>query len=129
MAERREYRWLRVCLPLRMIVDLFQPIGQCVAIRINHPYLPEDARVITVREDYSRRALIAIVEHESFQEVPDGQEIPLLDPAGHLAEYRVAHVVGNSIVWDLDAKLPVEELACGQANAYAALRRMLPESD
>ena len=40
--------------------------------------LPEDVKILSVDKDLSRNALSIIVEHESFDEVEAGREIPLL---------------------------------------------------
>ena len=40
--------------------------------------LPEDARILSVDKDLARNALSIIVEHDSFDEVESGLEIPLL---------------------------------------------------
>ena len=41
--------------------------------------LPKDVKILSVDKDLARNALCVIIEHDSFNEVEDGREIPLLD--------------------------------------------------
>ena len=40
--------------------------------------LPEDAKILSIDKDLARNSLSIIVEHDSFDEVKAGREIPLL---------------------------------------------------
>lgn len=94
-----ERRLKRVLLPERMLVEMFQGPGQCVGLRLDHPRLPADARVIGIHHDYSRQALVAIVHSREFEIVAAGRELPVFDEdAWRFANVEYHHVVGDRIV-------------------------------
>jgi hypothetical protein len=87
-------RVMRCFVGEHLLLDLFKPLGQCVAVRLNHPQLPDDATVQAVHSDYSRRALCAIVHSREFPIVPAGKEIPVF-AAGTLCDYEARYVVNG----------------------------------
>ena len=52
--------------------------------------LPEDVKILSVDKDLARNSLSLIVEHDSFDEVGAGREIPLLDK--HDIEFKTFKV-------------------------------------
>ena len=63
-----------------MLIGLFNEYANLPAkiIRLKHEALPEDAEVVSMYFDYSRNAFGAIIRHESFDAVPDGETIPFI---------------------------------------------------
>lgn len=79
----------RVYVSEHALLALFSPLGQCVALRLNHPKLPADARVLSVHHDYSRRAICAIVHSAEWPECRRGAELEVFDdPAEVMVEVR-----------------------------------------
>ena len=52
--------------------------------------LPEDVKILSVDKDLARNSLHIIVEHDSFDEVGAGREIPLLN--GYDIEFKIFKV-------------------------------------
>jgi len=52
--------------------------------------LPKDVKILSVDKDLARNSLCIIVEHDSFDEVGAGREIPLLDK--HDIEFKTFKV-------------------------------------
>ena len=52
--------------------------------------LPEDVKILSIDKDLARNALSIIIEHNSFDEVKDGREIPLLN--GYDIEFKTFRV-------------------------------------
>jgi hypothetical protein len=53
--------------------------------------LPAGYRVVRMREDFYTNTMEFVVEHESFAQVPEGENPPLVGPGGAvtLVEYRL----------------------------------------
>lgn len=98
------------------MLDLFGQLGQCVALRLNHPKLPADAKVQSVHADYSRRALCVIVESQEFPVVPAWGKIPVFDDAS-MCEYEARYVVGDRLTTWKPADVAITEVLSKQAKA------------
>jgi hypothetical protein len=117
----------RVLVSERLIVALFQGPGQCVALRLDHPKLPADARVIGVRHCWDRQAFDVIVHSADFDRVPAGSEIPLFDDAGGLAECHLRYIDGDRITEEkplaqkrTDAEFEIEAIKAGYGQSPLA---------
>ena len=47
-------------------------------LSVNSP-IPEDAEFIDARFSFERQAFMICFEHESFDDIPEGLELPILD--------------------------------------------------
>ena len=74
-------RLKRVIITENLLIDLLS-CGllnrEYISIPVNSS-LPKDVKILSVDEDLARNALCVIIEHDSFDKVEDGREIPLLD--------------------------------------------------
>jgi hypothetical protein len=62
-------------IPNTLLIDIFSGEG----LRITRSDLPKDAKFIDAHYDMQRRAFLAVYEHESFPETPEGMVIPFAD--------------------------------------------------
>jgi hypothetical protein len=91
-----ERRVKRVRVSQRVLLELFQPIGQCVCLRLKHPLLPSDAKVVAVNIDFDSRSFVAIVASAEFDDVSECSVIPLLDEE-NAADYEARYVDGDRL--------------------------------
>ena len=40
--------------------------------------LPEDAKLVSVDWDIARKCFLVSIEHDNFEEIPEGQELPVI---------------------------------------------------
>lgn len=76
MVDRHDARLKRVAINYDTLLRLIN--GE---VRIVHDELPKDARIVNVFHDAAANCVTYVVEHESFEGVPLGQDVPLLWPA------------------------------------------------
>ena len=48
--------------------------------------IPEGAEYVACRYDWLRRAILVMIEHPSFEPVPEGHEPPIIFPAVTMAD-------------------------------------------
>ena len=79
MVEDMHRRLKGILVSPHDIVDLFRQraVGD-VLTYATFPDMPKDAKVVGVNWMPMRVSFLILVTHESFEEVPFGQEVPLL---------------------------------------------------
>ena len=86
-------RLKRVIISEDLLIDLLSCRllnSEYVSIPVSST-LPKDIKILSVDKDLARNALSIIVEHNSFDEVKDGREIPLLH--GYDIEFKTFRVL------------------------------------
>lgn len=89
-------RLMLVVVSQRLLLELFQGPGQCVALKLDHAQLPEDAKVVAVHSDWNRQALVAVVHSDSFDFVPHGQELPIFNH-GAYGQISLRYIDGDRV--------------------------------
>ena len=84
----------RLLIDRQWLVELYRGPGTAVAVRLDHPQLPDDAKVLEVSYDVARAAFSILVYSTSFDEVPLGEEIPVLNGPG---KYAIRYVDGDRL--------------------------------
>src|SRR5688572_1918600 len=95
MANGSSGRLRIVQVGMRMILDFFNPRllsgGDAVAVRFSKDaQLPDGCEVGSINGNWGRRTIEAIVEHPSFDVVPDGCEPPI--HGGHAFELEAVTI-------------------------------------
>ncbi len=67
--------YLMFFIPSQVMIDIFSGEG----LRVIKTDLPENANFIDAHYDMQRRGFLAVYEHESFPNVPEGNVIPMAD--------------------------------------------------
>lgn len=110
-----ERRLKIVFVPERELLHLFQPIGQCVALRLDHPRLPADAKVVRVHHQYDRMALAVVVHSASFPVCPEGQQLEFFETGDWSPRFEARYVVGDRLTPFKPMELELQEQAERQA--------------
>lgn len=83
LMENRSRR-LRIYLVSEWLLVDFLLVARHWPQRLSFPEIidgpngpPDDAEIVSVHSDYSRRALAVTFRHQSFDPVPDGEMIPV----------------------------------------------------
>lgn len=63
---------------------------------------PEGARCVNIREDFYSRSFLLTMEHESFDEVPEGMSFPILNDPGY-PECEIVKLAGTNPLYPIDA--------------------------
>ena len=58
---------------------LMELFGPRLGIKVVHSDLPEGAQIYYIFNDYMRNCFVVVFQHESFPEVPEGEEAPFGD--------------------------------------------------
>lgn len=85
-------RLKRIIIPEDLLIDLLSCRllnSKYVSIPVGSS-LPKDVKILSVDKDLARNSLYIIVEHDSFDEIEAGREIPLLD--GYDIEFKTFKV-------------------------------------
>lgn len=84
-----------VRIPQSTVLDWFQVALDSDTRFIHIPViagLPDKCKVCSVHYDFMSRSFAFTVQHESFDEVQDGHEIPVVYPEGFSNQYRCVEV-------------------------------------
>ncbi len=77
--QKYSRRWKYVSVTPESVLDVLSLGISPFVVRIAFPPLPKGYRVMDVNYNWSNRCFDVRVEHESFPEVPDGEETPRLE--------------------------------------------------
>lgn len=62
----------------QLILEVLNGLQAGAVLRLQTMHIPEDARVVDLREDFRSNSLELIVEHPYFDDVADGAELPVV---------------------------------------------------
>lgn len=73
-------QWKIAGVDWRILIDFFNMRHAWEFLALpNTPEIPEGSIVVSVRENWDRRTLDFLIEHPSFDPVPDGEMVPRID--------------------------------------------------
>jgi hypothetical protein len=101
-------RLMAVKVSERFILELFRPLGQAVALRLDPEVIPADATVRAVHYDHDRLGFSVVVESREFPIVPLGAMLPIFND-GRPVEMHVRYVIGDRITEFKPMALAIEE--------------------
>lgn len=76
MTRDRERRYKGILIDPRHIIFVTMGPRKCEYLSLMYEDIPQDAHVIDVTYEWSHRAFLLTLWHESFDIVPDGERIP-----------------------------------------------------
>lgn len=82
LTQDRERRYKGILIDPRHIVFVTMGPGSCEYLSLCYEDIPKDAHVIDVTYDWVRHAFAMTLWHESFDIVPDGEQMPIHHPMG-----------------------------------------------